>query len=69
MVDEAESHFCAGNFLDGSWTTSDANCKDQGYYKALGAPSDYITVRIDPSAVRAGLASANKAATAITRNR
>jgi hypothetical protein len=69
VVDEAESHFCARNLLDGSWTTSDASCKDQVYYKALAAPSDYITVRIDPSAVRAGLASANNAATAITRNK
>ena len=58
VVDEAKSHFCAGNLLDGSWTTSDANCKDQVYYKALAVPSDYSTVRIDPSAVRAGLASA-----------
>ena len=69
VVDEAESHFCAGNFLDGSWTTSDAKCKDQVNYKALAAPSDYISVRIDPSEARAGLASANKAATAITRNK
>jgi hypothetical protein len=65
-TDEAESHFCAGNFLDGSWTNSDANCRDQVHYKALAAPSDYITVRIDPSPAPAGLASANKAATATT---
>ncbi len=68
VVDEAKSHFCAGNFLDGSWTTSDANCKDQVHYKALAVPSDYITVSIDRSPARAGLASANNAATAITRN-
>jgi hypothetical protein len=68
VVDEAESHFCHGNYL-GGWTPSDANCKDQVHYKALAAPSDDITVRIDPSPVRAGLASANKAATAITRNK
>ena len=69
VIDDAKSHFCAGNLLDGSWTTSEANCKDQVYYKALVVPSDYITVRIDPSPVEAGLASANKAATAITRDR
>jgi hypothetical protein len=67
VVDEAQSHFCAGNILDGSWITSDANCKDQVHYKALAVPSDYITVRIDPIAARAGLASANNAATVITR--
>ena len=68
-LDEAKSHFCAGNLLDGSWTTSGLNCKDEVYYKGLAVPSDYITVRIDPSPAQAGLASANNAATAITRNR
>lgn len=69
VIDEAESHFCDGNFLDGSWTASDRNCKDQVHYKALAAPSDYLTVRIDSTPVQAGLASANQAATATTRNR
>ena len=64
VVDEAESHFCARNLLDGSWTTSDANCKDEVHYKAVAVPSDYITVRIDP----ARLTSAENAVTAITRN-
>jgi hypothetical protein len=68
VVDEAETHFCAGNFLDGSWTANDASCKDEVHYKALAVPSDYVTVRIDPSPVRAGLASANKAAAAIASN-
>jgi len=33
VVDEAKSHFCAGSLRDGSWTTSDASCKDQVHYK------------------------------------
>jgi hypothetical protein len=66
VVDEAASHFCAGNFMDGAWINSDANCRDQVYYKAIDAPSDYITVRIAPNPVRTGLASANQVATAIT---
>ena len=68
VIDEAKSHFCDGYLLDGSWTTSDATCKDQVRYKALALPSDYITISIEPSPVRAGPASASKAATAITRN-
>ena len=36
VVDEAKSHFCAGNLLDGSWTTSDANCKDQVHLALVG---------------------------------
>jgi hypothetical protein len=68
VVDEAESRFCAGNFLAGSWTTNDANCKDQVHYKTPAVPSDYITVRINPGSVRDGLASANKTAAAIAAN-
>jgi hypothetical protein len=64
VIDEAKSHFCTGYLLDGSWTTSDANCKDEVHYKAVAVPSDYITVRIDP----ARLTSAENAVTAITRN-
>jgi hypothetical protein len=69
VIDEAESHLCPGNYMDGSWTISDANCKDQVHYKAIAAPSDYTTVRIDLSPIRAGLASGNKAATAIAANK
>jgi hypothetical protein len=69
VIDEAKSHFCAGNLLDGSWNTSDPTCKEQVLYKAISVPSDYITVRIDPSPVPAGPVSANQAATAISRNK
>jgi hypothetical protein len=68
VIDDATSHFCAGNLLDGSWTISDANCKDQVHYKAVTVPSDYIAVRIDPSPARTGMASANKAAAAVAGN-
>jgi hypothetical protein len=69
VIDEAASHFCAGNFVDGSWMTTDAKCKDQIYYKAVDAPSDYVSVRIDPNPVRAGLASANEVVTAGTHKK
>ena len=69
VVDEAESHFCAGNLLDGSRAISDPSCKDEVSYKTVAVPSDYTTVRIDQRAVRAGLASANKAAAAISPNK
>jgi hypothetical protein len=62
VIDSAESHFCARDLVDGSWTNGAANCKDQVHYKTLVVPSDYITVRVDPSLVQAGLASANKTA-------
>jgi hypothetical protein len=48
VIDEAQSHFCDLNFVDGMWTRSDANCKDEIYTKATAGLSDYITVRVDP---------------------
>ena len=58
VIDEAKSRFCDGNFVDGSWTHSDAGCKDEVYTTAIDGPSGYITVRVDPVPVQAGLASA-----------
>jgi hypothetical protein len=67
MVDEAESHFCAGNSLGGSWITSDPHCTDLIRYKTVSAPTDYVAVRIDAGPARVGMAQANKAASVITR--
>jgi hypothetical protein len=63
VIDEAKSHFCAGNFVDGIWTRTDANCKDEIHTKAIDGLSDYTTVRVDPVLAAAGLASAGAART------
>jgi hypothetical protein len=60
-IDGQQSHFCAGNFVDGLWTHNDRSCKDTIGYRAVTAPSDYITVKVDPISPRGkglGLVSA-----------
>ena len=57
VIDETKSHLCDGNFLDGAWTHTDANCKDKIYMKAIATPSDYITVRVDPVSAVARVAT------------
>ena len=59
LINEAKSHFCVGNFVEGMWTRDDANCKDEIHTTAIDGRSDYITVKVDPVSVRAGLVSAD----------
>jgi hypothetical protein len=55
VIDQAKSHFCDGNFVDGMWARSDATCKDEIYTTTIDGPSDYIPVSVDPVSVRAVL--------------
>jgi len=48
-IDEANSTFCAGNYIDGEWSQTDPSCQDKVAYKTVTAPSSYITVRVVPS--------------------
>jgi hypothetical protein len=56
-IDEAKSAFCGGDFVNGTWTHTDASCQDKIDYKTNVAPSGYITVRIDPATVQGVIAS------------
>lgn len=47
-IDEANSQFCDGNYFDGNWMRNDPNCKDSVHYKTITAPSDYLTVDVEP---------------------
>lgn len=49
VVDGAASKFCGGNFFDGSWKSSDSECKDRVETRTITTPSEYITVRVDPA--------------------
>ena len=60
VIDEAKSHFCDGNFVEGMWTHSEANCQDEIHTKAIASRSDYITVRVDPVSAMAGLVPTEK---------
>jgi hypothetical protein len=55
VIDEANSSFCDGNYVDGNWIQKDPNCKDRVSFKTVTRPSDYITVQVDPRALQAGL--------------
>jgi secreted trypsin-like serine protease len=48
VIDESRSSFCDGDYVDGNWVQRDASCVDRISYKTIAAPSDYITVRVDP---------------------
>jgi hypothetical protein len=51
-IDEPASTFCDGNFVDGFWTHTDSKCEDKISYKTVTAPSNYITVKVDPALSR-----------------
>jgi hypothetical protein len=53
VIDEANSSFCDGNYIDGNWIQKDPNCKDKVSFKTVTRPSDYITVQVDPVSPRA----------------
>jgi hypothetical protein len=53
VIDETNSSFCDGNYVDGNWIQKDPNCKDKVSYKTVIRPSDYITVQVDPISPRA----------------
>jgi hypothetical protein len=60
VIDDAKSHFCDGNFVEGMWTHTDASCNDEIQLKAVGRLSGYITVRVDAGSAVAGLVSTEK---------
>ena len=48
VIDESQSKFCDGNFVDGNWTHTDPACRDQIAYTTTTLPSGYLTVKVDP---------------------
>jgi hypothetical protein len=51
-IDEANSKFCQGNHVDGSWTQANPRCRDDVQYKNVMGVADYVAVRVDPAAPR-----------------
>lgn len=50
VIDEANSAFCAGNYVDDLWTQTDRNCEEKVTFKTVAVPSGYIAVRVDATA-------------------
>jgi len=57
VIDEANSRFCEGNYVDGAWQRKDTQCTETIKYKTVTAPSEYVTLRI-------GLSGTEQAVTA-----
>jgi hypothetical protein len=49
VVDDANSRFCSGNYVDGNWSQSDPHCRDQVSLTTVTMPSEYIAVRVEPT--------------------
>jgi hypothetical protein len=47
VINQVESRFCDGYYVDGSWVQNDPNCRDKVSSKVVTAPSEYITVQVD----------------------
>jgi hypothetical protein len=47
VIDKANSHFCEGSYVDGSWVRKDPKCQDQVQYTKQTVPSPYLTVQVD----------------------
>ena len=58
VIDEDHSTFCEGTYVDGAWVQTNPTCKGNVKFKTITAPSDCITVRIDPAPRLRALASA-----------
>jgi hypothetical protein len=52
VIDEANSSFCDGNYVDGNWIQQDPKCQDKISFKMVTITSDYITVRVEPVSPR-----------------
>jgi hypothetical protein len=46
VIDETNSRFCEGNYVDGAWQRKDAQCDEIIKYKAVTVPPEYVTIRI-----------------------
>lgn len=47
VIDQQNSHFCQGNYVDGSWVQSDPKCQENVQYTTRTAPSEYWAVVVN----------------------
>ena len=48
VIDNANSHFCEGSYIDGNWVQKDASCQQHVQYTMRTVPSQYWAVEISP---------------------
>ena len=59
VIDEDNSTFCEGTYVDGLWVQTNPRCENNIKFKTITAPSDYITVKVDPVPPSRAVASAS----------
>ena len=47
VIDNQNSHFCQGNYVDGNWVQTDRQCKDQVQYTTRATPSASWAVEVN----------------------
>jgi hypothetical protein len=52
VIDEGNSSFCDGNYMDGNWIEKNPKCQDKVSFKTVTVSSDYITVQVEPVSPR-----------------
>jgi hypothetical protein len=48
LLDQANSKFCAGNYVDGNWTRTDSKCEEKLTYRIFTRPSGFVAVKVTP---------------------
>jgi hypothetical protein len=58
VVDQANSIFCDGTYVDGNWIHTNSGCEDSVTYRAVASASGYIAVNVDsvPSSLETAMA-------------
>lgn len=52
VIDEANSSFCAGHFVDVDWVQNDPDCQNKVSFKSVTTPSANIAVQVEPISQR-----------------
>jgi hypothetical protein len=52
VIDERNSRFCDGSYLDSAWALTDRDCEDQIRVKTVTSPAGYITVRVSSQSIQ-----------------
>jgi len=47
VIDQQNSHFCEGNYVDGNWVQSDSKCQQNVQYTTRTVPSTYWEVEVN----------------------
>ena len=46
VIENEQSKFCPGSYVDGTWTHNDPGCTDDIHHTVIMSPSDYLTISV-----------------------